>query len=163
MLLNKETNQVLWSICLSNPCPFKDGSQVSCKMLILLTRFLLLNLVSRSSLVLLRYPLLIFSLHLRWFDCVCFQFSFSFSPCVQMLSWVGSSIPCAVRMGHISVPNSIPISWLYILTVCISITLNIIHTHKVINHFLWVCKFVQFPSCVKIISIINSSGESGSH
>ena len=53
----------------------------------------------------------------------------SFSPSVLILSWFGSSI-LSVRcclplfstsMEHFSMPNSIPMPWLYILTACIRV------------------------------------------
>ena len=53
-------------------------------------------------------------------------------------------------MPRLSMPNSIPISWQHILIVCISLQfffvfgkqLDVVHVHKVINLFLWFCKFV---------------------
>ena len=54
----------------------------------------------------------------------------SFSPNVLILSWFASSIPpsrCRLplfitSMAHFSMPNSIPMSWLYILTACIRVS-----------------------------------------
>ena len=99
-----------------------------------LIRFLQDCFVSSSVLVLLRHSFLIFSL-----ISICLMVSASkmpkyllvfFSPSVLILSWFGSSI-LSVRcrlllfitsMAHFSIPNSIRMSWLYILTACIRIS-----------------------------------------
>ena len=54
----------------------------------------------------------------------------SFYQSILLLSWFGCFIPSVicrfplfiVSMAHFSRPNSIPISWLYILTVCIRVS-----------------------------------------
>ena len=66
-------------------------------------------------------------------------------------------------MADFSMPNSILISWLYILLVCIRVSsffvlffiyckyYHVIHIHKVINNFLRFCKFVvlsKFPEYI---------------
>ena len=56
-----------------------------------------------------------------------------------------------MNMAHFSTPNSIPVSWLYILVVASGSPvfflfsckcIYIIHAHKDINLFLWLSKFV---------------------
>ena len=97
-------------------------------------RFLLDCFVSSRFLVLLRY-----SLRILPFISICLIVSatkmpkylyVSFSPSVLILTWFGSSIPSVIcrlplfitSMAHFSMSNSIPMSWLYILTVCIRVS-----------------------------------------
>ena len=76
-------------------------------------------------LVSLRYSFVIFT-----FMSSCRPLPISFSPNVLILSCLGSYIPsynCLflpinMSMAIFSTPNSIPISWLYILIVCISVS-----------------------------------------
>ena len=130
------------------------------QMFILLMRFLL-SLVSRFFFVRLRYSYLILFFHLYLFDGVRFQYSqvlviFLFSPCSDF-SWFGSSIPSVIclflllitSVALFSMPNSILISWLYILIVCIRVSNSVSsfckkldgkHVHQVINLiFLSIC------------------------
>ena len=101
-------------------------------------------------------------------------------PSVLMLSWFGSSIPSfdslsprfIMSIAHFSMSNSIPISWMYVLIVCINLQsfsffryFYIIHVHKVISLFLWFCKFFapMFYQSIYLSGIIartNSSGDS---
>ena len=103
-------------------------------MFIPLMRFLLQSLVSRSFLIYLRYSFLIFFFFIHLFNGVCFQYSqvliiFFFSEHFDF-SWLGSSIPSVIylfpilfmSMAHFSIVNFIPISWLYILIVCIRVS-----------------------------------------
>ena len=92
---------VLWSICLIfTIVHFKKGPEYLAKeadlLFIPLMRFLLQSLVSRSFLVLLKYFLLPFFLHLSLFDCVCFQYLvlcvISFFPSVLMIALFGCFI-----------------------------------------------------------------------
>ena len=115
--------------------PLEKGSRISnectAQVFIPFIRFLLVSFVWSSFLVLLQYSFWILP-----FISTCLMVSaskmpnyllVSFSPSVQILSLIGCSIP-SVRchlplfitlMAHFSMPNSIPTSWLYILTACI--------------------------------------------
>ena len=114
------------SLSLARECLIKEIA----RMFIPIMTFLLQNLVLSSFLVLLRYSFLIYS--------------------------IPSVISLFPRfMVHFSMPNSTPISLLYILIVCIGVSnsfsvlkqFDVIHVHKVINFFLWFCKFVSL--CTK--------------
>ena len=130
---------VLWSICLSySLVHFKKGPEYltrgTASVFIPLKKFLQHSFILSSFLVILRYYFLIFS-----FISTCLIVSaskmpkylhVSFSPSVLILSWFGRSI-LSVRcrlplfctnIAHFSVPNYIPISWLYILTACIRVS-----------------------------------------
>ena len=142
---------VLWSICLSSSLVhFGKGpehlTRSTAQVSIHLIRFLLESFVSSSFLVLLRYSFWILS-----FIPTCLMVSASkfpkyllvtFSASVLILSWFGSSIPsvlCRLPLfitsrAHFSMPNSIPMFWRYILTVCIRIS-RVFHT-SVIRWFL---------------------------
>ena len=100
-----------------------------------LMRFLLQSLFLRSFLVHLKYSFLIFSFIFTYLMQSAFSIpsylQFSFSPSIMILSSYGSSIPSTVSyfillfimsMAHSLIPNSIPIFWLYILVICISIS-----------------------------------------
>ena len=99
------------------------------KVFIYLTRFLLNSLVSSSFLVLLRYFLSIFS-----FISSCLMVSASniskyfifFQTFRIFLIWLFYSfrhLPLFIlSMTHFSMPNSIPIFWLYILTASIKVS-----------------------------------------
>ena len=130
---------VLLSICLrSSLVHSKNASEYltrgTAQVFIPLIRFLLHSFVSSRFLVFVRYSFLIFS-----FISTCFMvsaskmpkyFYVSFSSSVLILSRFGSSIPpvrCRLplfitSMAHFSMPNSIPMSWLYILTSCIRVS-----------------------------------------
>ena len=97
---------------------------------ILLMRFLQRGLFSRRFLVRLRYAFLVFPFHFRLYDVVDFWCShvlvilISFVRSGSFLTW--QLYPYRYffhtlhyEYGAISMPNSIPISWLYILTGCI--------------------------------------------
>ena len=127
---------ILWSICLSSSLVhFKKGPEYltrdTAQVFIPLIRFRLDSFVSSSVLVLLRYLFWIFP-----FISTCLMVSaskmpkyllVSFSPSILILSWFVSSIPSVrsclplfiTSMAHFSMLNSIPLSWLYILTACI--------------------------------------------
>ena len=122
---------VLWYICLSSSLVyFRKGPEYLtwgiAQVFIPFKRFLLDSFVSSSFLVLLRYSFRILS-----FISTCLvvpkYLYVSFSPSVLILSWSGCSIPSVIcrlplfitSMSHFSMPNSIPISWMYILTACI--------------------------------------------
>ena len=126
---------VFRSICLSSSLVhWKNGPEYQTRdtahVFIPLIRFLLHSFVSCNFLVLLRYSFWIFS-----FISTCLIVSVSkmpkylyvsFSPSVLILSWFGSSIPsirCCLllfitSMTHFSMPNSIPMYWLYVLIAC---------------------------------------------
>ena len=123
-------------------------------------RFLLESLVSRSFPILLRYSLLF----LLWFLFSFFKFLyFFFSHSVLILSWFYSSVPSVIYLlslfimsiAHFILPNSIPISCLYILTVYISLLFSfifwkerdVVRVHKGINLFSCFCKFLA-PSAL---------------
>ena len=130
---------VLWSICLcSSLVHLRKGPDYltsgTAHVFIPLIRFLLLSFVLSSFLVLLRCSFLILS-----FISTCLMVSaskipkylqVSFSASVLILSWFGSFIPSVrcrfplfiTSMAHFSMPNSIPMSWLYILTACIKVS-----------------------------------------
>ena len=129
---------VLWCLCLSSSLVhFKNGPEYlmsgTALVFIPFISFLLYSLVLSSFLVHLRYSLKFFFLHHHLFDGVYFQYSqvflrFLFSECSNFF-WVGCSIlsiMCRfslfiISMAHFSRPNSIPISWLYILTACVRV------------------------------------------
>ena len=128
---------ILWSIYLSSSLVyFKNGPEYLTRSIaqvfIPLIWFLQHSFVSSSFLVLLRYFFFIFS-----FISSCLMVSVSKIPkylyvslSVLILSWFGSSIPSArcclplfiTTMAHFPLPNSTPMSWLYILTACIRVS-----------------------------------------
>ena len=130
---------VLWSICLSSSLVyFKNGPEYltrgTAQVFIPLTRFLQQSFVSSNFLALLRYAFLIFLFHFLVFVGVNFQYpqvfvGFLFSERSDDYLF-GSSIPSVIcllplfitSMAHFSMPNPIPISWLYILTVRIRVS-----------------------------------------
>ena len=121
------------------------------QVFILLMKFLLLrfNKFSRSSEVLFSCILL----HLRLFDGIFFQYSqvhgsFLFSECSDsFLIWQFYPIhylffPLFIMsMARFSMPNSVTVSWLYILIVCISLknlfhffqTTDVVHVYQEIG------------------------------
>ena len=135
------------------------------KVFILLIRFLLYSFVLSSFLVLLRYSFLILSfISTRLMESasnILKSLLVSFSPSVLIFSWFGSSIPsircCCfplfiISKAHFKMPNSIPTSWLYILTACIRVSnsfsffatqFDIVHVHSVIDLFQWFSKFLS--------------------
>ena len=86
----------------------------------------------------------------------------SFSPSVLMTTWFSSSTPSVrwcrlplfiTSMAHFSMPNSIPISWLYILTVCNRVSkyfsflvkqFDVVRVHQVVDFFF--LRFIEFVS-----------------
>ena len=120
---------VLWSICWSSSLVhFKNRSEYlmrkTAPAFIPLIRFLLYSLVLSNFLVLQRYPFFVFSFIsaclIRVFPSICkfpFLWAFCFFPSVicRFLLFI-------IIMVHFSMPNSIPISLLYILTVCIKVS-----------------------------------------
>ena len=134
---------ILWSICWSSSLVhFKNGSEyLTAQVFIPLISFLLCSLLSGSFLVLLRS------------FCV-------FSPSALIFSLFGSSIPSIVcrfplfiiSMVYFSMPSSIPISWLYILTVCIRVPIsfsflaNSLLSSMYIGWVIFFLRFVKFLS-----------------
>ena len=130
---------ILWSICLSSSLLyFKKGFEYltwgTALVFIPFIRFLLYSLLSSSFLVLLRYSFFNFS-----FISTCLMVSasnipkysyVSFSLNVLIFSRFTSSITSVmcrfplflISMAHFSIPNSIPVSWVYILTTCIRVS-----------------------------------------
>ena len=95
---------------------------------------------------------------------VCFLF-----PCAQFFSWFGSSIPSVMccfplfltSMAHFSMSNSIPMFWLYLLTVYIKVSnsfsflvnrLMSYMKHYVIDLFLRFTKFVSACAFLENVS-----------
>ena len=130
---------VLRSICLNSSwVHFKKRPEYltreTAQVFIALIKYLLHSFVSSSFLVLLRYPSLIFSfisscLMVSAFKMPKYLYA-SFSPIVQILSWFWSfyyirqvSLPLFITcMAQFYTPNSISMSWLYILTVRIKVS-----------------------------------------
>ena len=130
---------VFLSICLSSSLVhFKNGPEYlmsrTALIFIPLMRFLIYSLVLSSFLVIRRYFLKHFFFHTRLFDGVRFQFfppncALLFSECSDF-SWFDCSLPCVIcrfllfviSVAHFPMPNSIPITWLYILTAYIRVT-----------------------------------------
>ena len=129
---------VFWSICRSSSIVhFKNGPEYltgwwwTTQLFIFLIRFLLQSLVSRKFLVRLSYSFCYFFFPSRFFYGVCFQYSLElvifFSQSVLIRSWFANSIPSVfclfllliMNMAHFFLPNSIPLSWLYISIVFI--------------------------------------------
>ena len=136
-------------------------------VLILLMRFLLKIFVSRSFIVRLRYFINIFLIS----DSLIIPASnspkssqVSVSPIVLMISWFGSYNPSVISlspiliisMANFSMPIFIPITWLHNFFFCILVPsfffiipskeLDVIHVYKLIDLFLWLCKFVTASS-----------------
>ena len=108
----------------------------------------------------------------------------SFSPSVLILSWFGSSIPSdrchlplfITSMVHFSMPNSIPMFWLYILTACIrvsssfSIFATCLMQSMYIRWLIFSCDLLSFYPAVHflrmwlngIMAIINSNDDCAS-
>ena len=125
---------VLWS----NFFKTKNGpeylTRATARVYIPLIRFLLYSFVSSSFLVLLSYTFLILffistCLMVSAFNISKYLYVF-FSPSVQISPWFGSSIPFVmcrfplftISMVHFSMPNSIPMSWLYTLPAGIGVS-----------------------------------------
>ena len=146
---------------------------------------LLYSFVSGSFLILQRYSFLIFSFI---FTCLLGSASkvfvgFIFSECLNF-SWFGSSIPSVmcrfllfiISMVHFSLPSSIPMSWLYILTVCIRVSKPFSFFERSLKssmYFRWLifsCDLQSLYPAVHffstwlsgIIAITNSNGDSTS-
>ena len=101
-------------------------------MFISLMRFLLQSLVSRSFLVHLRFSFLFISFISAYLMVSASNtpkiLKLSFSPSVWILFWFSTPFVCLffylfllliVSIAYFSVPNFIPVSWFYILIVCI--------------------------------------------
>ena len=135
---------VLWYICLSfllihlRMVESILQGELPC-LFITLKRFLLQNMVSRSFLVVLGNSVVFGFLFCFafFFFCLMVRFQYSqvlvifFSPSFLMLSWFVISIPSIVSFpllhyqhGTFLIPNSIPISWLCILIVCVSVYIS---------------------------------------
>ena len=167
---------VLWSICLSSSIsPFQKWPEYltrnTAQVFIPLIRFLQDCLVSSSFLVLLRYSFFIFS-----FISSCLMVSasktpkylyISFSPNVLILSWFGNSIPSVrcrlllfiTSMAHFSMPNSVPMSRLYILTVVLrfstsfSFFANSLMSSMYIRWLIFSCDQLSLYPAVHFLSI----------
>ena len=92
-----------------------------------------IEFVSSSFQVLLKYSFLIFFFHFHLCDVSTSKMPnylyASFSLCFLIITWFGCSTPSVmcrllvfIKMVHFSMPNSIPISWLYIPTVFIRVS-----------------------------------------
>ena len=181
---------VLWSIFLSSSLVhFTKGPDYltwgTAQVFIPLIRFLQENFVSSSFLVLLRYSFWILS-----FISTCLMVSaskihnylfISFSPSVLILSWFGSSIPSVLyrlllfitSMTQFSIPNSIPMSWLYILTACMRVSSsfsyleNSLMSSMYIKWLIFSCDLLSLYPAVHFLSmwlsgfivILNSNGD----
>ena len=144
---------------------FKNGPECltrgTARIFIPFVKDLLLSFVSSSFLVLLRYQKDVLSSLLVWcwflpiFPSICTSL---FSWNVLIFPWFDSSNQSCVfswfslLTWYIFLSNSIPISWVYILTACIRVSnffvfvfgkqFDVVHTHKVIDHFLQFTKFI---------------------
>ena len=105
-------------------------------------------------------------------------------PSVLILSWFGSSIPSVIyrlllfmtSMAHFSMPNSVPMSWLYILTACMrvcssfSFFANNLISSMYIRWLIFSCDLLRLyptPHFLSmwfsgIMAIMNSKGDSAS-
>ena len=107
----------------------------------------------------------IFFFHLHLFDGICFQYLLvSFSPSILIFSWFGSFIMChfpllIISMARFSMPNSIIISWLYILTVSIRVSIsfslltNSLMPSMYIRWLIFSCDLVSLYSPVHFLSM----------
>ena len=127
-----------------------------------LIRFLQYNFVSIIFLVLLKYSFSIFSFifpSLMVSSSIIPKYLYvSFSLSVLILSWFGRSIPTIrvrlslfiTSMAYFSMPNSISMSWLYILTVCVRVSnsfsflANSLMSSGYIRWFIFSCDLVSF-------------------
>ena len=154
------------------------------QIFISLIRFLQYSFVSSSFLLLLMYSFFIFSFPLTGLivsaSSIFKYFYIFFSPSVLIFSWYDSSIPSVMcpfpllitNIVHFSLLNYIPISWLYILTVCIrssisfSFSLNSLYIRGLIFSWNLLSLFppVHFLRMwlIGIITIINDNGDSES-
>ena len=184
---------VLWSICLSSSrVHLRKGPEYltsgTCQVFIHVMRFLLESFVSTSFLVLLRY-----SFRIKSFICTCLMvlaskipkyLKVSFSSSVLILSWFGSSYPSVIcrlplfmtSMAHFSMPNSIPMSWLHILTACMRVSssfsffANNLMSSMYIRWLIFSCDLLSLYAAVHFLSmwfsgimaIMNSKGDSAS-
>ena len=183
---------VLWSNCLSSSLAhFKNGPEYLMKgtaqVFISLIRFLLYNFVSCSFLALLRYSFEIFSFistYLMSASNILKYLYVSFSLGVLIFSWFSNLIPFVmcrfpqfiISMAHFSKSNSIPMSWLYILTACIRVSnyfsflANSLISFMYIRWFIFSCDLISLYPAVHflsmwlsgIIAIINSNGDCAS-
>ena len=160
---------VLWSICFwKGPEYLTRGTT---QVFIPLIRFVLHSFVSSSFLVLLRYSFWILS-----FISICLVvsaskmpkcFLVSFSPRVLVLSWFDSYIPsfiCRLPLfltskAHFSMPNSIPMSPLYILTACIRVSsmfsffTNSLMSFMYIDRMIFSCDLLSLYPAVHFLSM----------
>ena len=114
---------------------FRVSYEGTAQVFISFIRFLLYSLILNSFLVLLKYSFFLFFI---FFTSTCLLVSASNIPeylhvsffwAFWCFSWFGSLIPSVTcrfplfitSMVHFSVPNSIPMSWLFILTACIRV------------------------------------------
>ena len=140
---------ILLSICWSSSlvhfknCP-EYLTRETVQVFIHMMRFPLSSFIPSSFLVLLRYSFLIFlsSSHVWWYPLPIFSSILKFL--LLWAFWFGNFIPSVIcrfplfiiNMAHFSIPNSIPISWLYILTAGIRFS--------ILSHFwltVWCCSF----------------------
>ena len=158
-------------------------TRVAAQVFIPLVRFLLHSFVSSSFLVLLKYSFLIFSFISTCLMVLASKMSkylyVSFSPSVLILSWFGSSIPSILMlfitsMAHFSMPNSIPMSWLYILIAYIRVSSSFcffaisLMSSMYTKWLIFSCNLVSLYLAVHflnmwlsgIMAIMNSNGDS---
>ena len=152
-----------------------------------LMRFLLCILIASSFLIPLKYCFLNF-FHLCMFDGFLFQYSYVFLSFLFsersdfLLIWYFySSVNCRflfflIRIAHFSMPNSIPLSSLYILTACIRVSnsfsflTNSFMSSMYIRRLIFFCDLLSLYQPVHfmrmslndVIAILNSNGNSAS-
>ena len=116
---------VLWFICLNSLVHFRKGPEYltssTAQVIISLIRFLPDSFVSSNFLVLLSFISTCLMVSASRIPKYLFV---SFYPTVLSLSRLGSSIPSVIyrlplliiSIAHFSIPNSVPMPWMYILT-----------------------------------------------
>ena len=188
---------VLWSIYVSSSLlHFRKVLEYltwrTAQVFIPLIRFRLNSFISSSFLVLLRYSFWIcsfISTYLMGSASKMPKYLYiCFCPSVLIWSWFGSSIPSVIcrlplfitSMAHFSMPNSIPMSWLYILTACLRVSSSFsfffffakcLMLSMYIRWLIFSCYLLSFYSAVHFLSmwlsgfmaIMNSKGHSPSH
>ena len=170
---------VLWSICLSSSfVHFKNGPKYltrrTVQVFIPLMRFLLYTLLSSSFPILLKYSFWIFSFistsSMVSASNIPKYLHVSFSTSILISSSFGNSIAyimcrfllLIVSMTHFSIPNSIPISRLNILTICIrfsnciSFLVNSLMSSLYIRWLIFSCDLVSlYPPVHWVASLLS--------
>ena len=162
---------VLWSICLSSShVHFKKGPEYlkrDTAQVFILIKSQLDGFFSCNFLVPLRYAF-IFTCLMVLASQMSKYLYVSFSSSVLILSWFGSFIPSVIcrvllfitSMAHFSMPSSIPMCWLYILTECIkvfcsfSFFANSLMPSLNISWLIFTCDLLSLYSSMHIIIII---------